>query len=99
MTDPSGLEAEREARVREHFATVVFLRTLGVTLGTLRPGYCEMEAPNRPEHAQQHGYLHGGVIATLCDSASGHAALTLMPPEYGVDHRGIQAQLSGSRGR
>ena len=28
---------------------------------------------------QQHGFLHGGVITTLADVASGYTALTTMP--------------------
>ena len=80
----SALDPDSEARVREHFAGIPFLAHLGVTLGVLAPGYCEMNLTVRPEMTQQHGYLHGGIIGTLADSASGHAALTLLPKDYGV---------------
>ena len=29
--------------------------------------------------AQQHGYLHAGVVTTIADSAAGYAAYSLMP--------------------
>ena len=38
----------------------------------------------RPDLAQQHGYVHAGVIATIADSACGYAALTVMPDDAGV---------------
>jgi uncharacterized protein (TIGR00369 family) len=80
----AALDAAVEARVRAHFGTVPLLRTLGVTLHALRPGYCEMHVPVTAPFLQQHGYLHGGIVGTVADSASGHAALTLVPPEWGV---------------
>ena len=33
---------------------------------------------------QQHGFLHAGAITTILDSASGYAALSLMPPDSAV---------------
>jgi uncharacterized protein (TIGR00369 family) len=78
------LDAGTERRVRAHFAGVPTLHTLGVTLAALGRGFCEMRVPVTAPYLQQHGYLHGGVIGTLADSASGHAALTLAPPDWGV---------------
>ena len=33
----------------------------------------------RPELAQQHGYMHAGIVATLVDSAGGYAGFTEFP--------------------
>ncbi|CAN5131379.1 hypothetical protein BH20VER2_BH20VER2_06610 [soil metagenome] len=33
---------------------------------------------------KQHGYVHAGVITSIADSACGHAALTLAPPDSEV---------------
>jgi uncharacterized protein (TIGR00369 family) len=70
-----------EERVRAHFLRVPLLRTLGVSLTALGAGRCEMRMPYREELGQQHGFFHGGLIGTLTDSASGHAASTLWTPE------------------
>ena len=32
----------------------------------------------------QHGFVHGGVVASIADSAAGYAALSLMPAGRGV---------------
>jgi uncharacterized protein (TIGR00369 family) len=37
-----------------------------------------------PALSQQHGFVHAGVIASIADSASGYAALTLAPPNSEV---------------
>ncbi len=33
---------------------------------------------------QQHGYVHGGVVAMVADSAAGYAAMTVTPPQTSV---------------
>ena len=73
----AACDAERLAEVEAHFAGISFLASLGAELAALAPGACELRLPFRPEFAQQHGFFHGGLIATLADSAAGHAGLTL----------------------
>jgi uncharacterized protein (TIGR00369 family) len=34
--------------------------------------------------AQQHGFFHGGIVATIADSAAGYAGFSLMPTGAGV---------------
>lgn len=81
FTAPDPRYAER---VRASFARQGIMGHLGATLTEVKPGYCEIRLPFRPELAQQHGYFHGGVIGTLGDSAGGYAAFTLMPADAGV---------------
>jgi uncharacterized protein (TIGR00369 family) len=38
----------------------------------------------RPEIAQQHGYVHAGVVSTIVDSAGGYAGFTLFPADASV---------------
>jgi uncharacterized protein (TIGR00369 family) len=73
-----------EARVRDSFARQPFMAFLGAELGTVAPGYCEIHLPYRPELTQQHGYVHGGALATLADNAAGYAAFSLMPADASV---------------
>ncbi len=67
------------ARVRDSYARQPFMAYLGAELTTIEPGYCEIELPFRGELTQQHGFVHGGVLATLADTVSGYAAFSLMP--------------------
>ena len=39
----------------------------------------ELRATFRPDLSQQHGFWHGGIIATLADNACGFAACSLVP--------------------
>ena len=57
---------------------------IGATLARVEAGVIEIALPFREDLAQQHGYLHAGIIATIADSACGYAALSLMPPESEV---------------
>ncbi len=69
-----------EAVVRGSFARQQAMRTFGAALVRLEPGVVEIALPYRQELAQQHGFLHGGVVTAVADSACGYAARTLMPP-------------------
>lgn len=71
-------------RVRGSFARQAFMGYLGAELHTLRPGYCEIHLPYRKELSQQHGYFHGGILATLADNAAGYASYTLMPADASI---------------
>lgn len=73
-----------EQRVRASFARQGFMRFLGAELTRVAPGECEIELPYREELSQQHGYFHGGVIATLADNAGGYAGFTLMAADDSV---------------
>ena len=68
-----------EARVRSSFARQKIMKTIGASLTKIAPGEIEIELPFREELTQQHSFLHGGIVATLVDTACGFAALTLMP--------------------
>ena len=73
-----------EARVRDSFARQAAMSLIGARLGVVAPGRCEIELPVRPDLTQQHGYVHGGVVGMIADSAGGYAAFTLMPAEASV---------------
>ena len=66
------------ARVRDSFGRQPFMRYIGATIAVIEPGFCEIHLPYREELTQQHGYIHGGCMATLADNAAGYAAYTLM---------------------
>src|SRR6266478_2467602 len=61
------------------FAQQPIMNLIGARLSLVEPGVVEITLPYRADLAQQHGYLHAGVVATIADSAGGYAAFTLMP--------------------
>ena len=71
-------------RVRASFGRQQVMAWLGASLTHLTPGHCEITLPHRPELTQQHGYIHGGIIGTIGDTAAGYAAYTLMPHDASV---------------
>ncbi|HXG15471.1 MAG TPA: PaaI family thioesterase [Calidithermus sp.] len=72
------------ARVQESFARQTLMKTIGARLLRVAPGEVDIELPFRDDLCQQHGFLHGGVVTAVADSACGYAALTLMPPAAAV---------------
>jgi uncharacterized protein (TIGR00369 family) len=70
--------------VRESFARQGLMKHLGAELTALGSGECEIRVRHRGELTQQHGYFHGGVTASIADSASGYAAYTIMPADSSV---------------
>lgn len=87
MNAPVSVPAERfqpqdpefAARVRASFGRQPAMRLIGATLTAVEPGCCEIELPWREDLTQQKGYLHGGIIGMIADSACGYAAYSLMP--------------------
>ncbi len=65
-------------RCRRSFAMQGFMDHIGARMTRIEPGLCEIELPVRPELTQQHGYVHGGALASIADSAAGYAAFSLM---------------------
>lgn len=73
-----------EARIRASFAAQGVVRLLGAELLAVAPGRVVIGLSFRPELAQQDGFFHGGILATLADDAAGFAASSLMPPDHRV---------------
>lgn len=76
--------AAYEARVRDSFARQGAMRLIGATLADVAPGYCSIALTPRPDLAQQHGYVHAGMVGTIVDSAGGYAGFTLFPADASV---------------
>src|SRR5690349_184370 len=66
--------------IKESFAQQTVMSLIGGELSRVEPGVIEIALPYRSDLAQQHGYVHAGIITTIADSACGYAAYTLMPP-------------------
>ncbi|MGL4812884.1 MAG: PaaI family thioesterase [Beijerinckiaceae bacterium] len=71
-------------RVTESFNRQAMMHTIGAVLEKVGPGQILIRMPCAKHIGQQHGFVHGGAVATIADSACGYAALSLMPPGVGV---------------
>jgi uncharacterized protein (TIGR00369 family) len=66
-------------RVLESFGRQSFMTTLGATIECAVPGKVEIRMPFDPNHTQQDGFVHAGVITSILDSACGYAAYSVAP--------------------
>lgn len=63
---------------RDILAKQPFSVLLGAELAALAPGQVELHLPLKPEHLQQNGFAHGGVVSYLADNALTYAGGTAM---------------------
>lgn len=75
---------EFEHRVRDSFARQAAMRLIGARLTEVLAGRCTIELPVRADLTQQHGFVHGGIVGMIGDSAGGYAAFSLMPADASV---------------
>ena len=68
-----------EAVIRASFARQGVMGLIGAELVSVKPGVCRIRLPFSDRVSQQHGFFHGGLVATIADSAGGYAAMTLCP--------------------
>ena len=73
-----------EARVRDSFARQRAMALIGAQMTFVGPGRVDIELPVRDDLGQQHGFVHGGIVGMIADSAGGYAAFTLMPTDASV---------------
>ena len=66
-------------RCRESFARQKAMALIGARLTVVEPGYVEIALPFRDDLTQQKGYVHGGILGMIADSACGYSAFSLMP--------------------
>ena len=67
------------ARVRASFARQKAMDLIGARLTVVEPGYTEIALAYRDDLTQQKGFVHGGILGMIADSACGYAAYSLMP--------------------
>jgi len=60
------------------------MRLIGAEMPVIEAGYTEIHLPFKAEISQQHGFVHGGVVGMIADSAAGYAANTLTPADTSV---------------
>jgi uncharacterized protein (TIGR00369 family) len=79
-----SLDPQTERRCRDSFGHQQVMVTIGASVHAMRTGEVELMMPFCARLTQQHGFVHAGVIAMLCDTACGFAALSMMPADAAV---------------
>lgn len=78
---PDALFAER---VRDSFLRQHAMALIHAELALIEAGLVEIHLPHWNGIEQQHGFIHGGVVGMIADSAAGYAAMTLAPARASV---------------
>jgi len=68
-------------RCRDSFGRQKAMALIGATLESVEPGRVEIALPYRDDITQQKGFVHGGIIGMIADTACGYAAFSLMPAD------------------
>ena len=71
-------------RVRASFARQHAMHLIQATLPVVEQGRTEIHLPHWQGVEQQHGFVHGGVVGMIADSAAGYAAMTVVPANASV---------------
>jgi acyl-coenzyme A thioesterase PaaI-like protein len=60
------------------------MQLIQATLAVVEHGRTEIHLPHWHGVEQQHGFVHGGVVGMIANSAAGHAAMTVVGPAASV---------------
>jgi uncharacterized protein (TIGR00369 family) len=83
MTSPK-LTAAQIRRAHKAIADVPYAGFLGIELEKIESGSATLGIRVRKELTQNHGVVHGGAIASLIDTATAFAIITLLGPQEKV---------------
>ena len=72
----NDLDSRKIERARKAFSSVAYAKFLGLQLGEIGDGTVSIHLDVRDEFLQNQGVVHGGVVASLIDTASAFAVLT-----------------------
>lgn len=67
------------SRIHESFGRQRAMALIGASLMSVQPGRVEISLPYRDDLTQQKGFVHGGILGMIADTACGYAAFSLMP--------------------
>lgn len=73
------LSPTKLTQIRASFAAQAAMGTIRAELVQVSQGRAEIHLPNWAGIRQQVGFIHGGVVGMIADSAAGYAALSLAP--------------------
>ena len=76
---PVPVDPQFARRVRKSFGRQKAMTLIGASLTAVGPGAAEVSLPFRADLTQQKGFIHGGIVGMIADTACGYAAYSLMP--------------------
>ena len=79
ISDPHFAE-----RIRASFGLQNAMDLIQATMPVVEHGMTEIHLPHWSGVEQQHGFVHGGVVGMIADSAAGYAAMTVVPASASV---------------
>ena len=65
-------------RVRNRFESQDFISFTGMKLDHIEKGKVIISCENKKEFSQYLGYMHGGMVSAIADTAGGNAAATML---------------------
>jgi acyl-CoA thioesterase len=77
-TDQSSISEAQRQRAAASMERNAFARLIGMKLVDLQPSAATVQIEMRDELRQPHGILHGGVTATLVDTAMAYAVIACL---------------------
>jgi uncharacterized protein (TIGR00369 family) len=78
------IDPDFATRVRASFGRQQAMELIGAEITLIEPGFCEIRLPYQPKLTQQHGFVHGGIVGMIADSAGGYAAYSLFPADASI---------------
>ena len=83
MTTPK-LTAAQIKRISKALDDVPYAKLLEIKLAEIDSGTATLKMPVRKKLTQNHGVVHGGAMASLIDSATAFAIISLLEPQEKV---------------
>lgn len=71
-------------RIHASFDRQHAMALIRASLSAVEPGRVEIRLPHWSGVEQQHGFVHGGVVGMIADSAAGYAAMSVVPASASV---------------
>jgi uncharacterized protein (TIGR00369 family) len=71
-------------RIHASFDRQHAMALIRASLSAVEPGRVEIRLPHWSGVEQQHGFVHGGVVGMIADSAAGYAAMSVVPANASV---------------
>src|SRR5438876_10638178 len=78
---PAPQDPNFATRIRASFGRQRVMALIGASLAAVAPRAVEIALPFRDDLTQQKGFVPGGIIGMIADTACGYAAYSLMPAD------------------
>src|SRR5215210_5261727 len=79
--DTVGLSTDDEQRLREIFRKITYVQMIGIEIVRIERDSATLRLVMRDELMLNGGIAHGGVIASLIDTASAFAVMSVLEPD------------------